>query len=207
MHVPRLPQKLRRGEGLGGGPTGRISWLRRCVSALVDEERIELPWPIALETRQYAERLIQEAVRTELVTPDLSQISSLEDLLHPPWNEYPEISALLELSAFWLQKQELVTKLLRVLVPRYRFYNRSYTRMFRLQRPPYPNQDAFITQGFGVLELHGNPWPPIGKPNLPKHVEGEAGSSVSVEPFKNKYFINVLVSAAREASQNSKKSQ
>ncbi|EUB62805.1 Valyl-tRNA synthetase [Echinococcus granulosus] len=192
MHVPRLPQKLRRGEGLGGGPTGRISWLRRCVSALVDEERIELPWPIALETRQYAERLIQEAVRTELVTPDLSQISSLEDLLHPPWNEYPELSALLELSAFWLQKQELVTKLLRVLVPRYRFYNRSYTRMFRLQRPPYPNQDAFIMQGFGVLELHGNPWPPIGKPNLPKHVEGEAGSSVSVEPFKNKYFINLL---------------
>lgn len=114
MHVPRLPQKLRRGEGVGGGPTGRISWLRRCVSALVDEERIELPWPVALETRQYTERLIQEAVRTELVTPDLSQASSLEDLLHPPWNEYPELSALLELSAFWLQKPELVTKLLRV---------------------------------------------------------------------------------------------
>eukprot|EP00108_Taenia_solium_P002350 TsM_000812500 transcript=TsM_000812500 gene=TsM_000812500 len=213
MHVPRLPQKLRRGEGVGGGPTGRISWLRRCVSALIDEERIELPWPTALETRQYTERLIQEAVRTELVTPDLARVSSLEDLLHPPWNDYPELSALLELSAFWLQKPELVAKLLKVLfrhqvlVPRYRFYNRSYTRIFRLQRPPHPNPHAFIAQGFGVLELHGNPWPPIGKPHLPKHVEGKSGSSVSMEPFKNKYFINVLVSAAREASQNIKKSQ
>ncbi|VDM32050.1 unnamed protein product [Hydatigera taeniaeformis] len=204
MHVPRLPQKLRRGEGVGGGPTGRISWLRRCVSALVDEERIELPWPVALETRQYTERLIQEAVRTELATPDLSQFSSLEDLFHSPWNTYPELSALLELSAFWLQKPELVTKLLKVLVPRYRFYNRSYTRIFRLQRPPYPNPHAFIAQGFGVLELHGNPWPPIGKPHLPKQVVEQVGSSFSLEPFKNKYFINVLVSAARDASQKIK---
>ncbi|KAM3183914.1 hypothetical protein ACTXT7_009395 [Hymenolepis weldensis] len=113
IHVPRVPQHLRRGEGIGGGPTGRMSWLRRCVSALFDEERIELPWPIAIETRQYAERLIQEAVRTELATTDLSKLQNLEELFQPPWNEYPEIVSLLELSAFWLQKPELVTKLLK----------------------------------------------------------------------------------------------
>ncbi|VUZ54741.1 unnamed protein product [Hymenolepis diminuta] len=196
MHVPRVPQHLRRGEGIGGGPTGRMSWLRRCVSALIDEERIELPWPIAIETRQYAERLIQEAVRAELATTDLSKLHNLEELFQSPWNEYPEIVSLLELSAFWLQKPELVIKLLKVLVPRYRLYNRSYTRIFRLQRPPHPNQHSFIAQGFGVLELHGNPWPPIGKPHLPKPVEGS--TAVSLEPFKHKYFINVLLNAARE---------
>ncbi|VDN96659.1 unnamed protein product [Rodentolepis nana] len=203
MHVPRLSQRLRRGEGIGGGPTGRMSWLRRCVSALVDEERIELPWPVALETRQYAERLIQEAVRAELATTDLSKFQSLEELLQPPWIEYPEIAPLLELSAFWLQKPELVTKLLKVLVPRYRFYNRSYTRVFRLQRPPYPNQHAFISHGFGVLELHGNPWPPIGSPHLPKRIKGS--NAVSSEPFKHKYFINVLLNAAREEYKKSKR--
>ena len=114
MHVPRLPQRLRRGEGVGGGPTGRISWIRRCISTLFDEERIELPWPIALESRQYAERLIQEAVRTELITSDISKISSLEELLEAPWNAHPEIAALLELSAFWLQKPEIVVKLFKV---------------------------------------------------------------------------------------------
>ncbi|KAM7541994.1 hypothetical protein Aperf_G00000009445 [Anoplocephala perfoliata] len=204
MHIPRLPQRLRRGEGLGGGPTGRMSLLRRCVSTLVDEERIELPWLLAKETRQYAERLIQEAVRTELATSDLSKVENLEELLQPPWNEYPELAAFLELSAFWLQKPELVIKLLRVLVPRYRFYNRSYTRIFRLQRPPYPNEYAFFVQGFGILELHGNPWPPIGKPHLPIKVEGS--STVTLEPFKHKYFINVLLNAAREEYINSKKS-
>uniref|UniRef100_A0A5K3F709 Large ribosomal subunit protein bL17m n=1 Tax=Mesocestoides corti TaxID=53468 RepID=A0A5K3F709_MESCO len=204
MHVPRLSQKLRRGEGVGGGPMGRISWLRRCVSSLMDEERIELPWPTATETRQYAERLIQEAVRTELLTGDLSQALSLDELLQPPWNEYPELAALLELSAFWLQKPELVLKLLKVLVPRYRFYNRSYTRIYRLQRPPHPNPHAFIADGFGVLELRGNPWPLIGKPHLPKRAADQAGP-LSTEPYKDKYFINVLVTAAREASRNCKK--
>lgn len=115
MHIPRLPQRLRRGEGIGGGPTGRMSWLRRCVSTLVDEERIELPWPLAIETRQYAERLIQEAIRTELATTDLSKVHNLEELLQPPWNENPELAAFLELSAFWLQKSELVIKLLKVI--------------------------------------------------------------------------------------------
>lgn len=95
-----------------------MSWLRRCVTALVDEERIELPWPVALESRLYAERLIQEAVRTELLTGDLSNVvaadGGLESLLNPPWDQYPELAALLEMSAFWLQKPELVTKLLSV---------------------------------------------------------------------------------------------
>ncbi len=115
VHVPRLPQKLRRGEGVGGGTVGRMSWLRRCVAALVDEERIELPWPVALETRQYAERLIQEAVRTELLTSDLSKLETIEDLVQPPWNEYPELVALTELSVFWLQQPQLVAKLLKVI--------------------------------------------------------------------------------------------
>ena len=83
---------------------------------------------------------------------------------------------------------------MQVLVPRYRGYNRAYTRIFWLQRPPYPNPHAFISQGFGVLELHGNPWPPIGKPHLPRRV-GQSGA-VSLEPFKGKYLVNVLVAAA-----------
>lgn len=94
---------------------------------------------------------------------------------------------------------------LQVLVPRYRDYNRAYTRIFRLQRPPHPSPHAFIAQGFGVLELHGNPWPPIGKPHLPKRV-GSTGA-VSLEPFKDKYLINVLVSAARKAAEEEAREQ
>lgn len=115
MEVPRLPEKLRRGEGIGGGPTGRISWIRRCLAALLDEERVELPWPVATETRQYAERLIQETVRTELVVGDLaSNWSKLDELFEAPWNQFPELAAYLELSAFWLQSPRLMTKLLKV---------------------------------------------------------------------------------------------
>ncbi|VDL92283.1 unnamed protein product [Schistocephalus solidus] len=207
FHVPRLRKPLRRGEGLGGALAGRLSYLRRCVTALVDQERIELPWPAATETRQYCERLIQEALRTELVTGDLSNISDLEELFSPRWEHIPELSAFLELSAFWLQRPDLITKMLKILVPRYRFYNRPFTQLYRLQRPPYPDRFAYIAQGFGVLELHGNPWPPIGAPHLPKPVAAgsTSGSPLSTQPFREKYFINVLINAARRASLQSKR--
>lgn len=95
---------------------------------------------------------------------------------------------------------------LQVLVPRYRSYNRSYTRLYRLQRPPHPDPHAYIAQGFGVLELHGNPWPPIGKPHLPKRAANEKGP-LSTEPYKNVYFINVLLNAAREEKEATRRAK
>ena len=51
------PYHLKKLEGLGTGPTGRIQNLRRCVTALVRHERLELVYSRAIETREYTERV------------------------------------------------------------------------------------------------------------------------------------------------------
>ncbi|KAG5453458.1 hypothetical protein CSKR_100529 [Clonorchis sinensis] len=193
--VPEKSQRLARGEGIGGGPEGRMFQLRRTLSALFDEERIELAWQEATEARLYAERLIQEAIQSSVEQDNVAlvklwldapsdQIVKLKDL---PVSFNP---AILELAMFWLQKPHLIEKLFKVFVPRYRFYNRAYTSLHRLPRPHYPSPLAANHNGFGILEMHGNPWPSVRGP----------GYGPNAEPFKDKYLINVLVTAARKAA-------
>lgn len=189
--VPLKARRMRRAEGVGSDVTGRMMLLRRYVSKLLDDERIELPWPHAVETRLYAERLIQEGV---LASTQQNLVSLFE--LWKNSNE-PKIDGklnvgILELSVFWLTEERLVEKLFKVFVPRYRLYQRAYTSLFKIFSPVYPIKTSG-TKAFGILELHGNPWPPV-------HGHGIAGRDLNPEPFKHNYLINVLLDAAREAA-------
>ncbi|CAG0880591.1 unnamed protein product [Cyprideis torosa] len=136
------------------GPLGRLRKLRINVAAVIKLERIELPHHIIDETRQYTERLLSEAV----VYGDC----------HRPT---------MELADFWLQEKQLIHKLFKVLVPRYKdIYNDTYTRMLKAPRvfpSKYPERS--------VLELKGNPFPPLINP----------------KPWNKNLLHNVLLEEAR----------
>lgn len=57
---------------------------------------------------------------------------------------------------FWLLEKQLVHKLFKVLAPRFQNYSVSYTRMLKAPKP-YPGD----TYTKAVLELRGNPYPPL----------------------------------------------
>lgn len=61
----------------------------------------------------------------------------------------------MEMADYWLVEKQLVHKLFKVLVPRYANYNTSYTRMLKAPTV-YPS-----TRDKAVLELKGNPYPPL----------------------------------------------
>ncbi|RTG90363.1 large subunit ribosomal protein L17 [Schistosoma bovis] len=189
--VSPRPIRMRRAEGVGGGVTGRMMLLRRYVSKLLDDERIELPWPHATETRLYAERLIQESILASAEQDLVSLFELWKNSKEPKTNDKLNLG-ILELSVFWLTEERLVEKLFKVFVPRYRFYERAYTSLFQIFPPVHPIKSSG-TKSFGILELHGNPWPPV-------RGHGIIGRSLNPEPFQDRYLINVLLDAARESS-------
>ncbi|CAB3244335.1 unnamed protein product [Arctia plantaginis] len=113
------------------GPEGRLDKLRKTVTGLIKYERIELNANRADEARQYAERLISEAIR--------------HGDCHKPT---------METADFWLLEKQLVHKLFKVLVPRYENSNLSYTKMYKAPKPQYAR-----VLDKAVLELRGNPYP------------------------------------------------
>lgn len=149
-------KKLRRGDV--PGPEGRLLKLRASVTALFKYERIEMDYYPADEARGYAERLISEAVRNG-----------------------PQCPETMEMADWWLEEKQLVHKLFKVLVPRYQNYPTSYTNFYRAPfwyfsdgfqpqlNEDYPDREinetipAFRTVSYpkGLLELKGNPYPPI----------------------------------------------
>ncbi|KAK3908007.1 39S ribosomal protein L17, mitochondrial [Frankliniella fusca] len=154
-------KKLRGGEI--PGPEGRLLKLRKSVTALIKYERIEMDYYPAEEARGYAERLISEAVR------------------HGP--QCPET---MEMADWWLEEKQLIHKLFKVLVPRYQHYPSSFTNFYRAPfwyfsdgfqsqlNEKYPDREinetipAFRTVSYpkGLLELKGNPYPPIFRTNV-----------------------------------------
>ncbi|XP_041373076.1 39S ribosomal protein L17, mitochondrial-like [Gigantopelta aegis] len=120
-------------EGLGSGVEGRIKRLRKLVTGLIRYERIETAHSHGDEARGYAERLIQVAIKNG--------------------DKHRET---MEMADFWLMEKDLIHKLFKVLVPRYQNYSTSYTQMWNLpiKYPGFGHQS-------GVLELKGNPWPPV----------------------------------------------
>ncbi|CAG0889816.1 unnamed protein product [Darwinula stevensoni] len=121
--IPTKRRNLSQPEGL----FGRMKKIRVTVGALIKYERIELNQNRADESRQYAERLISEAIR--------------HGDRHLPT---------MELADFWLQEKQLIHKLFKVLVPRYQNFNETYTR--RLNAPvPFPARTPYRV----VLELKG----------------------------------------------------
>ncbi|KAM6105586.1 large ribosomal subunit protein bL17m [Pterocles gutturalis] len=119
----------------GLSPRSRLDLLRNLVTALVRHERIEAPWARADEMRGYAERLIEYA--------------KLGDT-----NERA-----MRLANFWLTEKDLIHKLFKVLAPRFQPHPGSYTRLLQI-----PNRDDLDRAKMAVIELKGNPFPPLIRP-------------------------------------------
>lgn len=67
----------------------------------------------------------------------------------------------MEMADYWLLDKTVVHKLFKVLVPRFQDFPLSFTRMYKAPRE-YPCVDP--TQRYrkrAVLELRGNPYPPV----------------------------------------------
>lgn len=64
----------------------------------------------------------------------------------------------MEMADYWLVEKQLVHKLFKVLVPRYENYEISFTKMFNA---PNLNTDGNDFYKKAILELRGNPYPPL----------------------------------------------
>lgn len=121
------------------GPEGRLKHMGTLVTDLVREERIKKNFYILSEARNYAERLISEAIR--------------HGDRHQPT---------MELADFWLKDKTLVHKLFKVLVPRFRDSTVSYTKMYKA-----PIEYPGSMHPFGILELRKNPLLPVAPRPVP----------------------------------------
>ncbi|CAG9788055.1 unnamed protein product [Diatraea saccharalis] len=129
IKIPNEPRKLRNIKG----PEGRLDKLRKTVTGLFKYERIELNYSRGDEARQYAERLISEAIR--------------HGDCHKPT---------MEAANYWLLEKELIHKLFKVLVPRFQDCNTAYTSIINAPRAINTRSTEKV-----VLELKGNPYPPL----------------------------------------------
>uniref|UniRef100_A0A5S6QPJ5 Large ribosomal subunit protein bL17m n=1 Tax=Trichuris muris TaxID=70415 RepID=A0A5S6QPJ5_TRIMR len=157
---------------------GHFIRIRRTVTALFRDERIELPRYDATISRPYAERLIQMAI-------------AYGDRHKPT----------MEVCDYFLSEKELIHKLFKVYVQRYRDCKSSFTAIYRLpdvySAPKYRYKQIFI------LELRGNPYPPVVDKEerhdksllnvllraYSKRRETKAGAAVSLEDGKAKNVI------------------
>ena len=164
----RFRQHLGKRTGFGyligrdAGPLGHLLYLRKMVATLCRDERMELPWTKAVETRLYTERLLQEA----LVHGEASPV-------------------MLEMAHFWLQEPPLVQKLFDVLAPRFaeeeqqllaaaaasveqgaggslkKLRPQPMVMLYRLPRPrlAHPAEELHSSQGGAVVEIRGKSLP------------------------------------------------
>eukprot|EP00088_Acartia_fossae_P012909 TRINITY_DN16680_c0_g2_i1.p1 TRINITY_DN16680_c0_g2~~TRINITY_DN16680_c0_g2_i1.p1 ORF type:complete len:199 (-),score=53.16 TRINITY_DN16680_c0_g2_i1:344-940(-) len=125
-------------ENLHQGIRGQLLIMRKSVTALIQNERLEFSYGRAVVTREYTERLIQEAI-----------------------NHGDKHQPTMELADFWLKDKSLIHKLFKVLVPRFQDMNSSYTRFLHapvLLENFYPRKGSDTRV---VLELKGHPFPPL----------------------------------------------
>ena len=95
----------------------------------------------------------------------------------------------MELADWWLTDKSLVHKLFKVLVPRFKDMDTSFTRLLRA-----PNQDLMehhIARNRYVLELRGHPFPPLNYSNT--------------EPNRGLISNVLLLEARKEAKVKSRK--
>jgi len=165
LNVKVLPTQ-RRFEN-PGGPEGRLKIMRNTVTALVKHERIEVRYFRGDEARGYAERLISEALR-------------YGDLHRPT----------MDLAKFWIHDEAAIPKLFKVLVPRYKQWPTGlpFTRMLRAPSSivDHMNRVAGSAHLMAVLELRGNPFPPLPGPFTKPHAG--AIHNVLLEEARKEYF-------------------
>lgn len=139
--VQPKPWKIKDGETRSQGLRGRLLTTRKSVTALIQNERLELSYSRGIVTREYTERLIQEAV-----THGDQHIQTME------------------LADWWLKDKSLVHKLFKVLAPRYKDMNSTYTRFFN--GPFIPSMDRSRIRPRVIVELKGHPFPPLSYSNI-----------------------------------------
>ena len=152
IKIPNKQPHLRGTHGVG--ERGRIQNLRPTVASLIMHERIEAFPTRILLAREYTERLISEAV------------------LHG--DRHKET---MEVAKWWLHSEPgAVHKLFKVLVPRFKDFTVSYTKMFHGPRQ-IDTERNWNARGMSagnkikrsptvdILELRGNPYPRLAYSN------------------------------------------
>lgn len=165
LRVLPVPRKF---PTLGEGATARLKKLRKTVTALVINERLELNFHRGDEARGYCERLISECIRY--------------GPLHRPT---------MDLCKFWIEDEAAIPKVFKVLVPRFQNWplGMPYTRMLRAPSTIKDHLDNDQLQYFNlkaVLELRGNPYPPLPGPMAKAHPA--AIHNVLLEEARKAYF-------------------
>ncbi|VDD87170.1 unnamed protein product [Enterobius vermicularis] len=120
------------------------------VTRLIREERCEFLHNRAVEARPYVERLLQLAIYRGLEDPYVK-----------------------EMTDWWVVEEDLRKKLFDVLVPRFRNLGEPYTDLYTLPKERsilYIRRKNIKSRAaeIGVLELKGNPYPPVIK-EAPDH--------------------------------------
>ncbi|NXF25320.1 RM17 protein, partial [Rhodinocichla rosea] len=142
----------------GLSPRSRLDLLRNLVTALVRHERIETPWARADEMRGYAERLIDYAKRGDKDERAMRMADFWLTVSTPrPASVPARRGAGAERAA--PQEKDLIHKLFKVLAPRFQPHAGSYTRLLQI-----PNRDGLDRAKMAVIELKGNPLPPLVRP-------------------------------------------
>lgn len=143
--IGHIPQRLKLSNFKN--PRGRLELIRQMVNRLVREERCEFRHNRAVECRAYMERLIQMGV-----------YRGIEDFYTADMYEW------------WFVEQDLLDKMVGLLIPRYRSYpmEEPYTNIYRLPAQTmimrnYGLRPKYQLVELGVLELKGNPFPSLDK--------------------------------------------
>ena len=123
-------------ETINRGHRGQLLTLRKSVTAVIQNERVEFSEGRGVAAREYTERLIHEAV----INGD-------------------KHTATMEMANWWLTDKSLVYKLFQVLVPRFEGATTSYTRMLKVPVSYSPN--ALAPKKRVILELRGHPFPAL----------------------------------------------
>jgi len=121
----------------------RLEICRTAVTSLIVNERLEMTKHTGITIREYAERLIQEAItHGDTHVPTMHMVD------------------------WWLQDKSAIHKLFKVLVPRLKDNPHSFTRLFNSPMQASANKEG--TLGLAkthrakvVVELVGHPFPPL----------------------------------------------
>lgn len=145
-------------KAMGGSPSKRLVMLRFMVMGLIKHERIEGTFFKLSEAQKYADQIINIAKTG-------------------PSNKYCN-----DMVKFWTNgDEEASSKLFNVLVPRYSQHKNKFSRLAIL--PSWYSQQMDKQIRMAVLELKGNPLPPLPRKENSPHT-----------------LQNVLIASAKNAT-------
>ena len=125
----------------------RLEICRSAVTSLIVNERLEMTKHMGITTREYTERLIQEAItHGDTHVPTMHMVD------------------------WWLQDKSAIHKLFKVLVPRLKDNPHSFTRLFNSPMQASANMHGALPTSKSyrdkvVVELVGHPFPRLNYSN------------------------------------------